>query len=218
VDIRNLTLRRLRSEVTLLLQEAMLFDGTIRENIAYGDPAADDARIAAAARDADAARFIAKLPQGYDTLVGQGGHALSGGQRRRIAIARALLRDTPVLVLDEPTAGLDAAAAQRVLGPLRRLIAGRTTILISHDLRLSADADDILVLNGGRVAQRGTHARLLAEPGLYRELWTAQNPDVPLGPAIDAAARPQSQPHQQQLWVPSYGVAHTAEPSLWRPA
>jgi ATP-binding cassette subfamily B protein len=220
VDIRDLTLRRLRAEVTLLLQEAMLFDGTVRENIAYGDPSADDARIAAAARDADAAGFIAKLPQGYDTLVGQGGHALSGGQRRRVAIARALLRDTPVLVLDEPTAGLDGAAAQRVLGPLRRLMAGRTTILISHDLRLSADADEILVLDGGRVAQRGTHARLAAEPGLYRELWAAQNPDVPIVPVAGRARAqpPQAQPGPPRPWVPSQDSAHAAEPSLWRPA
>jgi ATP-binding cassette, subfamily B, bacterial len=225
VDIRDLTLRRLRQEVTLLLQETLLFDGTIRENIAYGTPDADDERIAQAARAADAAGFIDLLPQGYDTLVGQHGHALSGGQRQRIAIARALLRDSPILVLDEPTTGLDAVAARRVLAPLRRLMAGRTTILISHDLRLSTDADEIVVLDRGRVVQRGPHARLVAEPGTYAELWQAQNPATP---GQLTAARP------QPAWSPapastsesasasapenSHISAPAAEPTLWRPA
>ena len=198
-DIRDLTLRRLRSNVTLMLQETMLFDGTVRENIAYGDPAANDARIAEAARFADAAGFIEALPQGYETIIGQRGSSLSGGQRQRLAIARALLRNTPVLVLDEPTTGLDAVAAQKVMAPLRRLMAGRTTILISHDLRLAHDADEILVVDQGRIVQRGTHAQLAATSGKYAELWEAQGGDarVPQAPEI---------------------APLTAEPSLWRPA
>jgi ATP-binding cassette subfamily B protein len=177
-DIRDLTLRRLRSHVTLMLQETMLFDGTVRENIAYGDPSANDARIAQAARFADAAGFIERLPQGYETIIGQRGSSLSGGQRQRLAIARALLRDTPVLVLDEPTTGLDAVAARKVLAPLRRLMTGRTTILISHDLHLAHDADEILVVDQGRIVQRGTHAQLTSVEGKYLELWEAQNGSV----------------------------------------
>ena len=177
-DIRDLTLRRLRSHVTLMLQETMLFDGTVRENIAYGDPSASDARIAEAAWFADAAGFIERLPQGYETIIGQRGSSLSGGQRQRLAIARALLRDTPVLVLDEPTTGLDAVAARKVLAPLRRLMTGRTTILISHDLHLAHDADEILVVDQGRVVQRGTHAQLTSVEGKYLELWQAQNESV----------------------------------------
>jgi len=197
VDIRKLTLRRLRGEVTLLLQETMLFDGTIRENIAYGAPGASDERVGAAARAADAAGFISALPQGYETLVGQRGHALSGGQRQRIAIARAILRDTPVLVLDEPTTGLDAIAAQRVIEPLRRLMAGRTTILISHDLRLAMDADEVVVLEHGRIAQRGRHSQLVATPGTYADLWSAQ--EHVLSPQLVMVSPP-------------------ADSSLWRPA
>ncbi|HET9172265.1 MAG TPA: ABC transporter ATP-binding protein [Actinospica sp.] len=199
-DIRDLTLRRLRSNVTLMLQQTMLFDGTVRENIAYGDPTATDLRIEEAAHRADAAEFIAALPQGYDTIIGQGGSSLSGGQRQRLAIARALLRDTPVLVLDEPTTGLDAVAARKVLAPLRRLMAGRTTILISHDLHLAHDADEILVVDAGRVIQRGTHQQLAARSGKYAELWRAQSAGV----GEVRAAQPLTPP--------------VSEPSLWRPA
>ncbi|MBR7830788.1 ABC transporter ATP-binding protein [Actinospica sp. MGRD01-02] len=201
-DIRDLTLRRLRSNVTLMLQQTMLFDGTVRENIAYGDPTAGDERIEDAARRADAADFIDALPQGYDTIIGQGGSSLSGGQRQRLAIARALLRDTPVLVLDEPTTGLDAVAARKVLDPLRRLMSGRTTILISHDLHLAHDADEILVVDAGRIVQRGRHDELTAVRGKYAELWEAQNGGVPEGPAQKADT----------------GGGAEAQPSLWRPA
>ncbi|HWG22889.1 ABC transporter ATP-binding protein [Actinospica sp.] len=208
-DIRNLTLRRLRSSVTLMLQETMLFDGTIRDNIAYGDPTATDERIAEAARIADAAGFIEALPQGYDTIVGQGGGNLSGGQRQRLAIARALLRNTPVLVLDEPTTGLDAVAARKVIAPLRRLMAGRTTILISHDLHLAHDADEILVVDQGRIVQRGTHARLAAVGGKYAELWQAQSAGV---------VEPVSREREPAVQVGRPLTLPFAEPSLWRPA
>src|SRR3954468_4963924 len=132
-DLRGLTTASVRENVGLLLQETMLPDTTVREVIAYGREGATDADVEAAARAADAHAFIVALPDGYDTRVGQRGRTLSGGQRQRLAVARALIRDTPVLVLDEPTTGLDAAARGRLLGPLGRLMAGRTAILISHD-------------------------------------------------------------------------------------
>jgi ATP-binding cassette subfamily B protein len=148
VDIRELSLSTLRYNVALLLQETILFPGTVRDNIAYGRPHAAEQQILAAARAADAHEFITALPGGYSTHVGQRGRLLSGGQRQRISIARAILRDAPVLVLDEPTAGLDAAGTRRVMTPLTRLMAGRTTILITHDLALAAQADDMLTLPG----------------------------------------------------------------------
>jgi ATP-binding cassette subfamily B protein len=144
------------------------------------------------------------LPQGYDTIIGQRGSTLSGGQRQRLAIARALLRDTPVLVLDEPTTGLDAVAARKVLTPLRRLMAGRTTILISHDLHLAHDADEILVVDQGRIVQRGTHAQLTSVEGEYLELWQAQNEGVRELAAERRAFDPEPEPRP--------------EPALWRPA
>jgi ATP-binding cassette subfamily B protein len=148
VDIRELSLPTLRYNISLLLQETILFPGTVRDNIAYGRPHAAEQQILAAARAADAHEFINGLPEGYGTQVGQRGRLLSGGQRQRISIARAILRDAPVLVLDEPTAGLDTAGARRVMTPLARLMAGRTTILITHDLALAAQAGDMLTLPG----------------------------------------------------------------------
>ncbi len=135
VDIRRLTRESLRENVTILYQETMLFSGSVRENIAYGRPDASLDEVIRAAEAAGVHDFVKLLPQGYDTPVGQRGRLLSGGQRQRIAIARAILRDTPVLVLDEPMTGLDDATAAQVMGPLRRLMAGRTTLLVTHDPR-----------------------------------------------------------------------------------
>ncbi|MFJ9711925.1 ABC transporter ATP-binding protein [Streptomyces sp. NPDC101234] len=149
LDIAALPVDEVRRHITLLPQESMLFDGTVRENIVYGRPDATDADVWAAAAAADAHDFVTALPDGYDTPVGRRGNSLSGGQRRRIALARAMLRTAPVLVLDEPTAGLDDGATARVMAPLRRLAAGRTTFLITHDLRLTAQADLILHLADG---------------------------------------------------------------------
>jgi ATP-binding cassette subfamily B protein len=165
----------LRENVTLLPQKTLILHDTIRENIACGRPGATDEEIESAARDAQAHEFIAALPQGYDTQIDQHTARLSGGQLQRIAIARAMLRDSPVLVLDEPTTGLDALAARRVVKPLRRLMAGRTTIMITHDLNLAPDADRILVLDHGRLVEVGTHQQLLAYGGTYAHLHQSQN-------------------------------------------
>ena len=150
-DLRELTLHSLRAHVGLLAQETLLPDVTVREAIAYGRPGASDAQLEAAAHSAGAHEFVCALPDGYDTPVGQRGRRLSGGQRQRIAIARALLRETPVLVLDEPTTGLDAEAKAALLDPLARLVRGRTTIVISHDLEVIAWADRVVTLVEGRV-------------------------------------------------------------------
>ncbi len=151
-DLRELNPHALREAIAVVLQETLLFDGTVRDNIAYGRTEASDEEIAAAACAADADGFIAALPDGYATRVGQRGRTLSGGQRQRIAIARALLRDAPILILDEPTTGLDEESAERILAPLRRLMEGRTTILISHDPRVVTGADRVVALEAGRVA------------------------------------------------------------------
>ncbi len=148
IDVRELSLHTLRYNVTLLAQEALLFPGTVADNIRYGRTGASDDEVAAAARAADAHAFITALPGGYDTPVGQRGRLLSGGQRQRICLARAFLRDAPVLVLDEPTTGLDAASAQRLLAVIRRFAASHTVILITHDPRLTAAADTVLRLAG----------------------------------------------------------------------
>jgi ATP-binding cassette subfamily B protein len=170
-DLRELTLRSLRENVAVLLQETLVFDGTVRENIAYGKLEASEEEIVAAAKAADAHGFVAALPEGYDTVVGQKGRLLSDGQRQRLAIARAMIRDAPVLVLDEPTTGLDARSSENVMIPLQRLMEGRTTIVISHNLLTVRDATRIVVLENGRITERGTHRDLLETNGSYAHLY-----------------------------------------------
>ncbi|MFD5121324.1 ABC transporter ATP-binding protein [Streptomyces sp. NPDC058385] len=169
-DLRDLFLSDVRESVAVVLQETLVFHGTVRENIAYGRPEATEAEIVAAARAADAHDFIQRLPAGYDTMVGQSGRTLSGGQRQRLAIARAMIRDAPVLLLDEPTTGLDVQSGRRIMGPLRRLMAGRTTIVISHNLLTVRDATRIVVLDRGRVVESGSHDSLLVHGGMYAGL------------------------------------------------
>jgi ATP-binding cassette subfamily B protein len=194
-DLRELQLASLRENIAVLLQEALVFNGTIRDNIAYGLAGATDDDIVRAAEAADADVFIRALPDGYDTIVGQRGQRLSGGQRQRIAIARAMVRDAPLLILDEPTTGLDAEAAGRIIAPLHRLMSGRTTIVISHSFLTVQDASRILVLDEGRVVEQGDHLQLLARGGLYSHLYYLQQPhaasDSEPTPAVNGAA-PQS--------------------------
>lgn len=173
-DVRAATLESVRDAVALVSQETVLFDDTVRANIAYGRIGASDAEIAGAARAAGAARFIAALPDGYDTLIGERGVKLSGGQRQRLSIARAMLKDAPILLLDEATSALDTESERQVQEALAKLMRGRTTLVVAHRLSTVLDADRIHVLQGGRVAESGTHRSLLAAGGLYARLHAMQ--------------------------------------------
>jgi ABC-type multidrug transport system fused ATPase/permease subunit len=174
-DVREYTLRGLRRQIAFVMQETVLFTGTIRDNIAYGRHDATDADIIKAAQLANADEFIARLPDGYSTMVGERGATLSGGQRQRIGIARAFIRDAPILILDEPTASLDPESEQLVMDGLRRLMSGRTVLMITHRLNTLSQADQIVVVKGGVVAERGTHGDLLARDGMYASLYRANS-------------------------------------------
>jgi ATP-binding cassette subfamily B protein len=170
VDVRAFRQCSLRRQIGVVLQEALLFDDTVRANIAYGRPDALPAEIELAARAANAHDFITALPAGYDTYVGERGALLSGGQRQRIAIARALLKNPPILIFDEATAALDAESEAEVQAAIERLLADRTTFLVAHRLSTAARADRIVVLRGGHVAEIGTHADLMRAHGYYAGL------------------------------------------------
>ncbi len=185
-DIRDITSESLHAHVGLVLQEALLFRASVRENIAYARPTASTEEIEAAARVALAHEFIVNLPDGYDTVLAERGASLSGGQRQRIALARAVLHGSPVLILDEPTTGLDAWSERAVLDSLERVSTGRTVILITHRMAAAMTADEIVVLDGGVIIERGDHETLLAEGGLYAELCQLQG----LGPSTEPTTRP----------------------------
>ena len=170
VDLKELQLASLRSKIGYVLQDTVLFHGTVRENIAYGRPNATEEEIVAAAKLANAHEFITEMQHGYDTMVGDRGLTLSGGQRQRIGIARAVIRDTPILILDEPTAALDTESERLVIEGLERLMKGRTVITIAHRLSTIRDANKIIVLKDGVVHEQGTHDELLKLNGVYAEL------------------------------------------------
>ncbi|MGM4931333.1 ABC transporter ATP-binding protein [Tardiphaga sp. 619_E2_N8_5] len=170
VDVTDYKLSALRAQVGFVLQETVLFRGTIRENIAYGRPGATDDEIVAAAKIANADEFITRMPHGYDSMVGERGDTLSGGQRQRIGIARAVVRNSPIMILDEPTAALDPESEALVIEALRRLMQGRTVIMIAHRLSTIRDADKIIVLKDGVVAEQGSNDELIAQGGIYAEL------------------------------------------------
>jgi subfamily B ATP-binding cassette protein MsbA len=181
VDVRDVTLASLRAQIALVTQEPFLFDDTICANIAYARPGAAPAEVQAAAEAAAAHAFIRDLPEGYDTVVGEGGARLSGGQRQRIAIARAFLKNAPILLLDEATSALDTESEAQVQAALKRLMAGRTTILIAHRLSTVRGADRIYVVDRGRVVETGDHATLMRRRGLYARL--ARTQDLEAEPA-----------------------------------
>ncbi|HLL57162.1 MAG TPA: ABC transporter ATP-binding protein, partial [Rubrobacteraceae bacterium] len=173
-DIKEYTLKSLRDQISFVPQEPMLFRATVAENISYGKPGAAMAEIEEAAHLAGADGFIREMPEGYETVLSERGESLSGGQRQRVSIARAMLRDAPILILDEPQSGLDAEAAEAVEAHWRELTAGRTTFVIAHELRLVKDVDEILVLEDGRIAEAGAHSELMTSGGLYYKLYTLQ--------------------------------------------
>jgi ABC-type multidrug transport system fused ATPase/permease subunit len=182
VDVRDFDLQALRRQVGFVLQDTSLFHGTIRDNIAYGRPGATLDEVSEAARLANADEFIARMAHGYDTMVGERGMTLSGGQRQRIGIARAIVRNAPILILDEPTAALDTESEKLVIDALEKLMKGRTVITIAHRLSTIRHADKIIVLKGGVVAEQGTHDELLGLGGVYAELYHAQvQPASPIG-------------------------------------
>jgi len=182
-DLRDVSLNSLRSSIGMVFQESMLFNRSIRDNLRVGRPDATDAEIEHACRLADAHEFIIRQPRGYDTMVGERGASLSGGQRQRLAIARALLKNPPILILDEATSALDSATEARVGRALKTLMRGRATFIIAHRLSTVRDADEILLFDAGRIAERGTFASLLARNGLFAALVETQ-----LAPAPHAMA------------------------------
>jgi ABC-type multidrug transport system fused ATPase/permease subunit len=174
IELRQFTLNGLRNQIGFVLQDTVLFRGTIGDNIAYGRPDATAEEIQEAARLANAEEFISKMPHGFETMVGERGSTLSGGQRQRIGIARAVVRNSPILILDEPTAALDTESERLVMEALERLMQGRTVITIAHRLSTIRDAHQIIVLKEGVVAEQGTHDELVAKDGVYAELYRIQ--------------------------------------------
>jgi ATP-binding cassette subfamily B protein len=204
-DLRDVTLSWIAEQIGVVPQETFLFHSSVRENLLFGNPDAHDDELIAAARAANVHDVITSLPEGYDTLVGERGFRLSGGERQRVAIARAILKNPRVIILDEATSSLDSHSERLVQEALERLLEGRTSIVIAHRLSTILSADLILVMDHGRIVQRGSHAELIAQEGLYAQLYreqfergpgprTEEPPDelataaLPSEPAIPAAA------------------------------
>ena len=177
-DIAEITQSSLRGAIGIVPQDTVLFNDTIRYNIRYGRPDATEAEIEEAARMAQISDFIARLPKGFDTMVGERGLKLSGGEKQRVAIARTILKNPPILMLDEATSALDSATERDIQAALRQISANRTSLIIAHRLSTVVDADEILVLNHGEIVERGTHAALLARGGMYAEMWNRQQEEA----------------------------------------
>jgi ATP-binding cassette subfamily B protein/subfamily B ATP-binding cassette protein MsbA len=173
-DIRQIQLENLRQQISMVLQDVYLFYGSVRENILFGRPNAGEGDVIAAAQVANAHDFIQELSNGYDTMIGERGVKLSGGQKQRISIARAVLKDAPILILDEATSSVDTQTELLIQQALERLIAGRTTIVIAHRLSTIRNADTIVVLEGKCIKEMGSHAKLMELDGLYKQLYTVQ--------------------------------------------
>jgi ATP-binding cassette subfamily B protein len=186
IDIRDVTLESLSAQIGMVTQESYLFHDTIRSNLLYARADATEAQMIDAAKAANIHDFIASMPDGYDTIVGERGYRLSGGEKQRIAIARVLLKDPRILVLDEATSSLDSQSEALIQAALQRLMVGRTSIVIAHRLSTVLAADVILVMNKGRLVERGTHAELLAQGGLYAELYRTQFRDAERKEAVAA--------------------------------
>jgi ATP-binding cassette subfamily B protein len=188
VDVRDVTLASLRSQIAVISQDPFLFSTTVRENIAFGAPAATDEEIEASARLAQAHDFIADLPDGYDTVIGERGITLSGGQRQRIAIARAIVLNPRILILDDATASVDATTEARIRLGLREAMKGRTTLIVAHRLSTISLADEVLVLDHGRIAARGPQAELAESSPVYREIYEHGLVDRELAARLEATA------------------------------
>jgi ATP-binding cassette subfamily B protein len=173
-DVRDLKLENLRQQISIVLQDVYLFYGSVRENILFGRPEASEADVIEAAKAANAHDFIVSLPDGYETMVGERGVKLSGGQKQRISIARAVLKDAPILILDEATSSVDTETELLIQQALERLISGRTTIVIAHRLSTIRNADKIVVLEGKQIKEMGTHEELMEHGDLYWRLYTVQ--------------------------------------------
>jgi ABC-type multidrug transport system fused ATPase/permease subunit len=195
VDIHDYKLHGLRRQIGIVLQDTVLLRGTVRDNIAFGRPGATKDEIVQAAKLANADEFIRRMPDGYDSRIGDRGMTLSGGQRQRIGIARALIRDNPILILDEPTAALDAESEELVIEAMERLMKGRTVITIAHRLSTLRNADKIVVIKDGVVAEEGTHEQLLALNGVYAELYHLQFG----GPVVTASEPETDGPAEKHL-------------------
>ena len=177
-DIKGLTLNSLRGSIALVSQNTTLFPGTVRENIAYGEPNSSEEEILNAARIAEASVFISELPEGMDTNIGEDGHKLSGGQRQRLAIARAVLKDAPILILDEATSNVDNETEAALQRSIEKISVDRTTLIIAHRLSTIRNADRIIVLDSGSISEEGTHDELIKNNGIYSRLWAVQTGEV----------------------------------------
>ncbi len=213
IDLRKLKIDSMRAQISVVLQEPLLFSGTIAENIRYGrlDASADE--VAAAAQAANAHDFISRLPQGYETEVGERGAQLSGGERQRISVARAFLKDAPILILDEPTSSIDSRTERVILDALEELMIGRTSFVIAHRLSTISHVDKILVVSDGRLVEEGTHEELLDRGGMYRQLHEAQNRPRPrrFARSTPASERPTRNGHDRELDSAELDFIPTAE-------